>query len=295
VFKLPTVEAMVTEDDWQQEITQAKWDATWNQIEHEMDQYADRVRMDLTRLVSLSRHLPILSTPDASPASRIPDAGASSDSPAVEAEGTDAAVLSAASTFFECKRCPSTSLFQYPAVLDHYHGWRAQWKLEDFTVGPATSIAESLLASRSRQDGGEDVNTVGRRLQCLRCDENASTPRDWSELVNHFKGEQQWYEGELHCQSTSLVKVPLHNDHALETDSSLFIVLSADAAHAQQAKVESWIAGEPWKWRCGLCQGTRRSQTKKAVALHLMKKHLKNSAEDGDIVNAPSRFFGAFS
>lgn len=172
-LKLPTVEAMLSEDcdDWQ--ITEQRWNAARDQIEKEMDEFSDAYKTRLMQgviackaMASSSGHLDC----DTTQPSNLPKVN------------TD--ILLSPSTFFKCVRCGFSS--QYPSLLQHSHC--SFMSAEDFTFHLATtSLAETLYASiQTRGDYRNNETFLGSEFQCLRCDENVSIPLDWGSLVGYL-------------------------------------------------------------------------------------------------------------
>ena len=158
--KLPTVESMLADNsDWQ--LTEERWDAMKDQIETDMDKFVETVRAQLIR--KIISDLPGYLGADAA---TLPDVNID--------------FLLLPSIFFEC-RCGN--LFQYPSMLQHSH--HRSWKAAEFTFKAGlSSLAEAVLASIRAQGDSRDMGAImGSNFQCLRCDENVSSPVDWHQLV----------------------------------------------------------------------------------------------------------------
>ncbi|KAF8575905.1 hypothetical protein K439DRAFT_1640951 [Ramaria rubella] len=286
VLKLPTVEALVSENDYQEQITQDRWDAAKDQIEQEMDEFADKARMDLIKTVEASCEKITTQSDDADskPYGR----------PILPAV-LNVDFLLSPSTFFDCI-CGRQ--WRYPNILTHTHGWASSWRVEDFTFGvKMTLIAQAVFRSiRSEGRNEEEEIPAGRTFQCLRCDERISKPMDWVGLVKHFLVENDRYIPSSYI-SIMASKAVFHNDHDLsgapasDTGSPLALVLTVEQDVAQRTKVRNFTSGSPLNSACGICLwpwGPR--VTKQEVELHIKNKHLKDPPDASDIHEGRSLF-----
>lgn len=179
VLELPTVAAMIKEDDYRQPVTSTKWDASRDQVVKEMDDYADNAREGLLKLITVS-------PPNKASAMHGSVLNSVSDSPSPEEvnANVDRTSLPSATTIFKCNFCPVPCW--YPALLEHHHTWDPKWTLRDFTFDAvASAIAKSLYPSL-QLDHSKTNWTKGLDLVCLRCDELLRKPMSWNELVCRF-------------------------------------------------------------------------------------------------------------
>jgi len=241
-----------------------------------MDEYADNARKGVMDLIISSRQAAASKT-----AISQVDSTVSAESFPADDINVDITFLLSSSTIFACKHCPSATL-RYPMLLDHRHGYPERWILSDFSFNvAATTMAETLLHSLQKHYEG-DVTALRNQLQCLRCDENTSIPRDWTDLINHFTTEQQWYNNELQRKQSTASSTTLHDDHALDAAEPLVSVLSPAEAAKQKDRVQTWTIGIPRISTCKLC-AWQRPKTRKEIELHLSRKHLKDVPGKDDI------------
>ena len=273
--ELPTVTSMLADNsDWQ--LTEERWDAMKDQIEKDMDKFAETVRAQLIKKIIPRKKADLLGYLGAD-AATLPDVNID--------------FLLLPSIFFEC-RC--RDLFQYPSMLQHVHYGRS-WKATDFTFKVClSSLAEAVLAYIRAQGDSRDMGAIiSSKFQCLRCDENVSAPVDWHQLVrgkvvivkscyydllmhtslqiSHFYSEQSWYKKVASKVHTDVV---MHNDHDiydLGSDSPWAAVLTAEEVIAQRRKVDEFKLGKPTHTSCKLCDWYRWGTTKEEVTLHIKR------------------------
>ena len=162
-LELPTVTALLADDsDWQS--VEGKWDTVKEQIEKDMDDFAETTRLQLINdIISRKR-------------------AALSDHLSVDA-ATQSNVLLLPSTFFQCENCGDQ--LQYPSLLRH----GCLRKAEQYTFNVAvSSLAETVLAYiRTQGDSCDMYSIIESEFLCLRCDENISVPMDWCDLVRYTR------------------------------------------------------------------------------------------------------------
>ncbi|KAF8503939.1 hypothetical protein BU17DRAFT_101596 [Hysterangium stoloniferum] len=213
-FALPTAESLITDEDDEQGITVEKWEANKIQIITEMDDYAERIRVELKELISHSQLRP-------------PSLVDGFVMNPLKASDIDDTFLASPSTQFECSVCDKS--VQYPGMLKHAHNWTARWSTKAFRFSPTkTTIAQALVSFMGRFTA-HSVVVHGRIFQCLRCENKISHPMEWSELVQHFELAQVWHKS-----------TPYH-DHSLGRaegpDRPLVIPLTLEQVSRQRTKV----------------------------------------------------------
>ena len=170
VSALPTVRAIMAENEATGPITEERWNVVKGQIEKDMDEFSQNLR---TKLI----------------ANIVARKGATSSSDNV---GSDAAApgspsnidldfLLSPSTFFQCATCDQR-LYQYPALLSHRHGWCSSLKIEDFHFDVnTTDLAQAIIARLPKLYGFPLLfPLVGKVFMCSSC---GHATRNWCELV----------------------------------------------------------------------------------------------------------------
>lgn len=181
-LKLPTVRSLVLGDTG---ITEETWDVAKHQIQREMDEYSENIRLQLIhdmfqrQAASISggdvdSHILNPTTTDVDP--RIMNTIINND---------DVDFLHSPLTFFECSWCHHH--FQYPAMLKHVHTIIPSWNPGGFVFSvTAISLSTAIIESIWAQGVHHEIEYIVKcGFQCMRCDPNIQCPRmSWVSLVS---------------------------------------------------------------------------------------------------------------
>ncbi|KAF8512177.1 hypothetical protein JB92DRAFT_2929793 [Gautieria morchelliformis] len=282
VWKLHTVDAILSEDDFKVPITEARWSEVKDQVEKEMDEFSEDVVSRLIKKINERKdELRGIEDNDKNVAQ--------SSTPS----SVDRDYLESHSTFFDCEG----SSLQYPQMLTYTHGWGAAWNPEVFKFDELRTLyAETLLASmrglsgwrpsaKAPQQDFPDSSIMTSSFQCLRCDQ-PSFPMDWPALVVHYTRED--YGARQDARSAAgaryandITHSTRHNIRAKSRPLAR-IILTREEAHIQREKAAA-SKGTHKEHKCGICDWGGE-KTREEVTTHVQHEHSKDFPDDGDIV-----------